>query len=119
MSYEIRVERLLTTTPEVAFHQWVSPEGRKRWFTGEQSDWVADAEVDLRVGGRFWTTWGPIGGTTWREEGTFVEVDQPTRLVYGSLTTPPLADVGNVAAFAASDLAASLTGTNSTSAWQR
>ena len=88
MSYEIRAERLLNTTPEVASHQWISPEGRKQWFTGEQSD---------RGGGRRGRPAGRrplldhlyfIGGTAWREEGTFAEVDQPTRLVYGSLTTP-------------------------------
>ena len=90
MTYDIRVERLLNTTPELAFHQWISAEGRKQWYTGEQSDWVADAETDLRVGGTYWVTWGPIGSSTpWREEGTFVEVDAPNRLVYDSLATPP------------------------------
>jgi uncharacterized protein YndB with AHSA1/START domain len=89
MSYDIRVERLLNTTPEVAFHQWVSAEGRGQWYHGKNADWEVKAETDLRVDGTYWVTWGPIGGVPWREDGTFRVVEPPTKLVYASLTTPP------------------------------
>lgn len=92
MSYEIRVERLLGTTPEVAFHQWVSPEGRKQWFQGDESNWEVEAETDLRVGGTYWVTWGPRDDVPWREEGTFIEVESPARLVYDARTTPPASE---------------------------
>jgi uncharacterized protein YndB with AHSA1/START domain len=93
MSYDIVVERLLDTTPEVAYHQWISAEGRKQWYAGS-TDWVVEAETDLRAGGTFWVTWGPAGKPeeTWREEGTLDVVDIPARLEYRSLTTPPPAE---------------------------
>jgi uncharacterized protein YndB with AHSA1/START domain len=89
MSFDITVERLLDTTPEVAFHNWISAEERRLWYTGGKGDWVVEAETDLRVGGAFWITWGPTPDHVWREDGIFEVVDPPHRLVYSNVFTPP------------------------------
>lgn len=31
---DVRLERLLATTPETAFHHWVDPGERRRWCRG-------------------------------------------------------------------------------------
>lgn len=92
MSFEIRLERLLDTTPEVAFHHWVDAAERRGWYGGDESDWTVDAETDLRVGGRFWVAWGPSPDRMYREEGSFEVVDPPHRLVYTSRWTPAPSD---------------------------
>ena len=88
MSYEIRVERLLNTTP-----RWRSTSGSapRVASSGLPASRATGWRTPRSTCGSAAASGPPggIGGTAWREEGTFVEVDQPTRLVYGSLTTPP------------------------------
>jgi uncharacterized protein YndB with AHSA1/START domain len=88
MSFDIRLERLLSTSPEVAFHHWVDADARCRWYGGEDG-WTVEATTDLRVGGRYRVAWGPTPDRLYREEGGFEVVEPPHRLEYTSRSTPP------------------------------
>lgn len=95
MSYEIRLERHLHVTPDVAFHHWVDAEQRRVWYRGDEDDWIVEAATDLRVGGRFIVRWGPAPDDAYQEDGTFEVVDPPHRLVYTSRFTPRTPDEGD------------------------
>jgi uncharacterized protein YndB with AHSA1/START domain len=94
MTYEIRLHRRLDVTPDVAFHHWVDADERRRWYRGDEPDWVVDAATDLRVGGRYYVRWGPTLEQAYQEEGIFEVVDPPHRLVYTSRFTPIAAHEG-------------------------
>ena len=89
MSFDIRLDRLLDTTPDVAFHHWVDADARRRWYRGDAHDWVVEAHTDLRVGGRFWVTWGPTLELSYREEGAFLVVERTTARVTSRFTPIP------------------------------
>jgi uncharacterized protein YndB with AHSA1/START domain len=88
MSFDVRIERLLDTTPETAFDRWVDPVFMSRWYA-PQEGWVAEAASDARVGGAWSATFGPAGGERWREHGVYTEVDRPHRLEYTCIFTFP------------------------------
>lgn len=94
MTYDVVVERRLRASPAVAFHHWVDAEARRHWYRGDEDDWVVTAETDLRVGGRFVVRWGPSATDAYQEDGTFLVVDPPHRLVYTSRFTPRTAAEG-------------------------
>ena len=87
MSFDIRLERLLDTTPDVAFHHWIDADARRRWYQGDEHDWVVDAHTDLRVGGGFWGDMGAHTGTRLPRKGVFLVVEPRHRLVYSSRFT--------------------------------
>jgi uncharacterized protein YndB with AHSA1/START domain len=94
MIYEIRVQRRLRVSPDVAFHHWVDADERRRWYQGDEPDWVVDAATDLRVGGRYFVRWGPTPERAYQEDGVFEVVEPPNRLVYTSRFTPMTPDEG-------------------------
>jgi len=69
------------------FDAWTKPEHLRQWF-GSPGTRTTDAEVDLRVGGRYGMTLEiPVGGSipeggSLRIVGEFREITPPTRLVY-------------------------------------
>lgn len=83
-------------TPDGAFRHWVDADERRRWYQGDEPDWVVDAATDLRVGGRNYVHWGPTPEQVYQEEeeDIFEVVDPPNRLVYTSRFTPIAADEG-------------------------
>lgn len=88
MSFDVRIERLLDTTPEIAFDRWVDPACMSRWYA-PQDGWEAEAASDVREGGEWRAAFGPAGGERWSEHGVYLEVDRPNRLVYTSVFTFP------------------------------
>ena len=53
--------------------------------TRRRTDWIVEAETDLRVGGT-WRVWfGPSRDEMYLEHGVFEEIDPPHRLVYSTL----------------------------------
>jgi uncharacterized protein YndB with AHSA1/START domain len=87
-SLDIRLERLIDTTPDVAFHHWVDADARRRWCAPEEG-WIIEADTDLRVGGAWSVAFGPTPDEMYRTEGVFEEVDPPRRLVYNSIFRYP------------------------------
>ena len=81
---EIRLQRVLDTTPDVAFKHWVDAEARRRWYTPHEG-WIVEAETDLRVGGAWRVLFGPSRDQMYLEHGVFEEVEPPHRLGYTTL----------------------------------
>jgi uncharacterized protein YndB with AHSA1/START domain len=81
---DIRLERVLNTTPDAAFKHWVSAEARRCWYAPE-AGWIVEAETDLRVGGKWRVLFGPTREEMYLEHGVFEEIDPPHRLLYTTL----------------------------------
>jgi uncharacterized protein YndB with AHSA1/START domain len=76
----LRLSRVLHARRETVFKAWSSADHVKRWFSPETYT-VADAVVEMQVGGRFDVCMrSPAGAEHWTR-GTFVEVTPHTRLV--------------------------------------
>ena len=88
MSLDVRIERLIDTTPELAFHHWVDAEARRRWYAPEEG-FIVEASTDLRVGGAWRVAFGKTADEMYTEEGVFSVVDPPRRLVYNCVFTFP------------------------------
>jgi uncharacterized protein YndB with AHSA1/START domain len=75
------VRRSIRASPERIFDAWTQPQHLKHWW-GPQSVQCVDAEVDLRVGGRYRiANQFPDGKILWIS-GEFEVVERPQRLVY-------------------------------------
>jgi uncharacterized protein YndB with AHSA1/START domain len=88
VSHDLTVERLLDSTPEVAFDAFVDPNAQHELYA-EAPDWIVDSECDLRVGGRWTITFGPPGTEPAREANVFEEVERPRRLAFTSTMKMP------------------------------
>jgi uncharacterized protein YndB with AHSA1/START domain len=88
VSHDLTVERLLDSTPEVAFDAFVDPNAQHE-LHADGPDWIVQSECDLRVGGRWTVTFGPPGREPARESNVFEEVERPRRLVFRSAMTMP------------------------------
>jgi len=76
----LQLSRVLRARREIVFRAWSSAEHIKRWFAPEGCT-VAEATVEMRVGGRFELSMrSPDGMENWLR-GTFVEIVPNTRLV--------------------------------------
>ncbi len=76
----LRVERHFRAPPERVFRAWTAAEELRRWSDPDPRD--AEAEVDLRVGGRYRIAMARADGTVHRVTGVYREIDPPRRLVY-------------------------------------
>ncbi len=75
------VRRIIQATPERLFKAWTDPEQLKKWW-GPQSVTCVDAEVDLRVGGRYRiANQFPDGKLLWIS-GEFQLIEPPHKLAY-------------------------------------
>lgn len=82
--FDIRLERVVSSTPDAAFKHWVDAEARRRWYAPEDG-WIVEAETDLRIGGAWRVLFGPTREEMYLEHGVFLEIDPPHRLVYTTL----------------------------------
>jgi uncharacterized protein YndB with AHSA1/START domain len=81
------VRRTVRATPERLFDAWTMPEQLRQWW-GPPSVACIDAEVDLRVGGRYRiANQFPDGKVLWIS-GEFEAIERPRRLVYTWRLTP-------------------------------
>jgi uncharacterized protein YndB with AHSA1/START domain len=88
VSHDLTVERLLDSTPEVAFDAFVDPDAQHELYA-EAPDWIVESECDLRVGGRWTISFGAPGNEPARETNVFEEVERPRRLVFASSMRMP------------------------------
>ena len=77
----LRLERAIPASPERVYAAWTQPELMNRWMSPRGLT-VTDAEMDLRVGGRWRVVMREPGGATHEAGGTYREVTPPRRLVY-------------------------------------
>lgn len=79
----LRLSRRFSATPERVFEAWTSPEVLRLWWAA-RPDWEgADAEVDLRPGGRYRLSMRDTeSGLVHSVVGEYTEVRRPERLAY-------------------------------------
>lgn len=81
MTVVLIVRKSIRASPERVFDAWTQPEHLKLWW-GPKSVECIDAEVDLRVGGRYRiANQFPDGKILWIS-GEFETIERPHRLVY-------------------------------------
>ncbi|MGH9642044.1 MAG: SRPBCC family protein [Terriglobales bacterium] len=77
----LTVRRTIAASTERLFDAWTQPQQLKQWW-GPGSAECTDAEVDLRVGGRYRiANQFPDGKVLWIA-GEFESIERPKRLVY-------------------------------------
>jgi uncharacterized protein YndB with AHSA1/START domain len=81
------VRRRIEADARRLFEAWTQPEYLRSWW-GPKSVRCLEAEVDLRVGGRYRIVNGLPDGTQIVIDGTFMAVEAPRRLVYTWTVTP-------------------------------
>jgi uncharacterized protein YndB with AHSA1/START domain/DNA-binding transcriptional ArsR family regulator len=76
----VRIERTYQASADVLFDAWTNPEViRKWWHAGPDWD-TADAEIDLRVGGRLRVVMRDTDGAEYTATGVYTVVERPSRL---------------------------------------
>ena len=77
---EILISRSFDAPAELVFDAWTTPELVKRWWAGDRGV-VTDAQIDLRVGGRWRWAMTTNGGFEVAFRGEYREIHRPHRLV--------------------------------------
>lgn len=78
---EIEVTRVFDATPQQLFDAWMKPEWVQRWLLGLDDHTMPVCEIDARVGGRYRFVWSDAAGNEMGMGGTFLEIDEPHRIV--------------------------------------
>ena len=79
---ELRIDRHYPFAPEKVWRAWTEPQALSRWFGTSQPGAVSEAEVDLRVGGRYRIVTRLPDGETHDVSGEYQEVLAHRRLVF-------------------------------------
>lgn len=74
----VEVRRVLPATPEEVFLAWTDPEHLQQWMSPVGA---AEADVDLRVGGRFRVVMKGAGLAI-EHTGEYLEIEPPERLAF-------------------------------------
>jgi uncharacterized protein YndB with AHSA1/START domain len=77
---EILVTRAFDAPAKLVFDAWTTPDIVKRWWAGDRGE-VIDAQIDLRIGGRWRWVMTANGGFEVAFSGEYREIDPPHRLV--------------------------------------
>jgi uncharacterized protein YndB with AHSA1/START domain len=76
----LRLQRTIKADPATVFNAWTEPEQLNQWSAPEGM--AVDAEVDLRVGGRYRIRMQSPDGEIFTAVGEYQEIEPPNRLVY-------------------------------------
>lgn len=77
----LRVSRVILAEPETVFAAWTEPKQLLRWSCPEGAT-VTDAQVDLRVGGKYRLRMKGSEGEVHTAVGVYREIERPHRLVF-------------------------------------
>ena len=77
---EILITRVFDAPAELVFDAWTTPDIVKRWWAGDRGV-VTEAQIDLRVGGKWRWVMTANGGFEVAFSGEYREIDRPHRLV--------------------------------------
>jgi glutathione S-transferase len=80
-SHTLRLTRTVAASPQRVFDAWTRPEHLKQWSAPEGYD-VTQAEVDLKVGGKYRIEMRSPEGAQHTAVGTYREITSPSKLVY-------------------------------------
>jgi uncharacterized protein YndB with AHSA1/START domain len=78
----VRIERTFAASAEEVFDAWTSEEVIRRWFKPREGWREADAEVDLRVGGRIRVVMHGPDGEPVGAGGEYTLIERPQRLAF-------------------------------------
>ncbi|MGH7553725.1 MAG: SRPBCC family protein [Longimicrobiales bacterium] len=78
----LEIEIRIQATPAKVFAALTDPAQVTRWWGDPEAYQTTDAEVDLRVGGRYKFSGRNTDGSAFWVGGEYREVDAPRRLVY-------------------------------------
>ncbi len=76
----LTIVRRIAARPSIVFDAMTTPEGIAQWW-GPDAGPVLDAEVDLRVGGRFRVRFRTLDGSEHESRGEYLEIERPARVV--------------------------------------
>jgi uncharacterized protein YndB with AHSA1/START domain len=76
----VRIERTFDAPAEAVFDAWTSPEVMRRWWHAGPEWETAEAEVDLRVGGKVRVVMRGRDGSEVEAQGRYTLVERPLRL---------------------------------------
>lgn len=77
---DLKLERTVAAPRPLLWECWTTPEHIKHFFV-PQPHLVKDCEIDLRVGGRFNTTFD-VDGKEMKNEGVYLEIVPQEKLVF-------------------------------------
>ena len=77
---EILITRVFDAPAELVFDAWTTPDIVKRWWAGDRGE-VTDAQIDLRIGGRWRWVLTANGGFEVAFSGEYRVIDRPHCLV--------------------------------------
>jgi uncharacterized protein YndB with AHSA1/START domain len=77
----LRVTRVINASVERVFEAWTDRDRLVAWFCPKNME-VADASVDLRVGGRYRVSMRNPDGRTFTAVGEYREIEAPKRLYF-------------------------------------
>ena len=77
---EILITREFDAPAALVFDAWTTPELVRRWWAGDRGV-VTEAQIDLRIGGRWRWVMTANGGFEVAFSGEYLEIDRPHRLV--------------------------------------
>lgn len=79
---ELRITRRYPVPPEKVWRAWTDPEAIARWFGPADTERIAHAELDVRVGGHWSIAFTTADGERHKVGGVYQQVDPPRRLVF-------------------------------------
>jgi len=74
--HALSVDRVIAATPEAIFDGFIA------MYDSQRPDWVTDAQLDLREGGRWTVAFQVPDGPAFREERVLTAVERPRRIAY-------------------------------------
>lgn len=78
--HKLELKRRYKVSAERLFEVWTKAEMLKEWFCPESMT-VPEAEVDLKVGGKFKITMRSKDGNDYTATGEYIEIDKPNKIV--------------------------------------
>jgi len=77
---EILITREFASPADLVFEAWTTPDLVKRWWAGDRGE-VTEAQIDLRIGGRWRWVLTANGGFEVAFSGEYREIERPNRIV--------------------------------------
>ncbi len=84
---ELEINKIYEASTSLVWNAWTDPEQLRQWWGPDNVD-IAECEVDLRVGGRFYIVMvageamGPYKGVRWPMDARYTIVEENLKLSY-------------------------------------
>jgi uncharacterized protein YndB with AHSA1/START domain len=81
VSFDLRLERVLSAPPERVFELFTQPEGQREFYAKDDPGWIVESACDLRVGGVWDVAFGPSPDELYRHRHVFEAIEPPRRIL--------------------------------------